>query len=294
MDCQFSFGPDRSYFCSAGSVYAWSENSLPPVLARLLEDSTHPQALNIPYDVSFSMESGSYALCWKTKRGEDRYEAHTDGCLGPSYARLARFMKAVAASGGHTTRTVFGPQCKLLLHNLPSELEHDMQGCIKLRRPTCVALGVEGTFVVIYSDGKTAFDLRGQYPLLQKIIMERASTKRGLVYVALNPFVAGEYYGVYGDGTSTWCLLPTWSQDVATVSLQIKGLPVDPAPATVAPTPVSASAAIPVSIQPPQLAQAAAANGSTNKWKEGAVLGLKATAFLMGMPVVPLPKKAKT
>lgn len=98
-------------------------------------------------------------------------------------------MKAVAASGGHTTRTVFGPNASFFSmspsgfcwQNLPSELEHDMQGCIKLRQPTCVALGVEGAFVVIYSDGKTAFDLRGQYPLLQQIIMERASTKRGLV-----------------------------------------------------------------------------------------------------------------
>ncbi|KAJ7362788.1 hypothetical protein DFH08DRAFT_326666 [Mycena albidolilacea] len=260
MNCQFSFGPDRSYFCSAGSVYAWSDNSLPPGLASILGDSAHPHALNIPHDVAFSMQPGTYALCWKTKRGEDRYE---EGCLGPSYPRLARFITAAAANGSHTTRTVFGPNASFFStspsgfcwQNLPPGLEDNMQSCIRLRRPTCVALGVEGTYVVVYSDGTTAFDLCGQYPLLQTIIMETAPSKRGLAYVALNPFVAGEYYAVYGDGTATWCLLPAWGQDVTTVSLQIKNLLVAPAPGTVTPPPMYAPAAIPMVMQPAQPAQ---------------------------------------
>ncbi|KAJ6550292.1 hypothetical protein B0H19DRAFT_1265132 [Mycena capillaripes] len=223
MSCQFSFGPDRSYFCSGGSAYAWSDKLLPPELARILEDKAHPQALDHPYDVAFPMEpSGRYLMCWKAKRGEKCYE---DGSLGPSYARLARFIKAVVTNGGHT-RTVFGPNASFFSisasgfcwQNLPPGLEDNIQSCNKLRRPVYVALG----------DGTMVFDLCGQYPLLQTIIMEKAPRKRGLMYCALNPFVAGEYYAVYGDGGSTWCLHPTWSADVKTVSLRIKELLGDP------------------------------------------------------------------
>jgi hypothetical protein len=51
-----------------------SENTLPIGLISLLEDVTHPQALSTPYDVAFPMEPGTYAMCWKTMRGEDWYE----------------------------------------------------------------------------------------------------------------------------------------------------------------------------------------------------------------------------
>ncbi|KAJ7908407.1 hypothetical protein B0H13DRAFT_661336 [Mycena leptocephala] len=186
MSCQFSFGPDRSYFCSGGSAYAWSDKSLPPELTRILEDKAHPQALDCPYDVAFPMEpSGRYLMCWKAKRGEKCYE---DGSLGPSYARLARFIKAVVTNGGHT-RTVFGPNASFFSasssgfcwQNLPPGLEDNIQSCNKLRRPVYVALGVEGTYIVMYSDGTMVFDLCGQYPLLQTIIMEKAPRKRGLM-----------------------------------------------------------------------------------------------------------------
>ncbi|KAJ6554945.1 hypothetical protein DFH09DRAFT_1493868 [Mycena vulgaris] len=51
-------------------------------------------------------------------------------------------------------------------------------------------------------------------------------------YVVLNPFVAGEYYAVYGHGTSTWLLPPTWDDNVKVV--QIQGSPLaDPAPEAV-------------------------------------------------------------
>lgn len=116
------------------------------------------------------------------------YPLFIEGCLGPSYPRLARFIKAAAANGSHTTRTVFGPNASFFStspsgfcwQNLPPGLEDNMQSCIRLRRPICIALGVEGTYVVVYSDGTTAFDLCGQYPLLQTIIMETAPSKRGL------------------------------------------------------------------------------------------------------------------
>ncbi|KAJ7852361.1 hypothetical protein B0H14DRAFT_808482 [Mycena olivaceomarginata] len=236
MNCQFSFGPNRSYFCSAGTVYAWSRNLLPPALVRL-QDSLHPQALDTPYDVAFPMEFGTYALCWKTKRGEDCYEG---ACLGPSYGRLARFIKNVATSGAHTTRTVFGPNASFFSmspsgfcwQNLPPALEDDMHACMKIRRPTTVALGVQGAYVVLYNDGTIVFDLRGQYQMVEAIIRntQEAARRRGVMYIALNPFVAGEFYVVYGDGSASWNIPTAWSADVTNVSRAIKAMPV-PAPA---------------------------------------------------------------
>ncbi|KAJ7614933.1 hypothetical protein FB45DRAFT_873801 [Roridomyces roridus] len=227
MNFQFSFGPNRSYFCSVGSVYAWS-NNIPAPLARLLSDPTHPQAVDTPYDLGFAMEPGLYALCWKSKRGQYWWE---DSCLGPSYSRLARFIKNAASRGVHTTHTVFGPSCSFFSispsgyswQNIPAALEEDIHHSVKVRRPTTVALGVGGAYVVLYHDGTVAFDLRGQYPLVEAMIkdVDAAARKRGVMYLALNPFMAGEYYAVYGDGSATWNFPTAWSADVTTVSRQI-------------------------------------------------------------------------
>ncbi|KAJ6599772.1 hypothetical protein DFH09DRAFT_1128767 [Mycena vulgaris] len=156
MDCQFSFGPNRSYFCSAGSVFAWNDNNLPPTLAKLLDDRNHPQAMDTPYDVAFPLEPGTYAMCWKTIGGEDWYE---NGCMTPQYTRVSRFIQNVATSGRHTTRTVFGPGASYFSispsgyswQNLAPALEEDIHNCMKTRRPTTVALGVQGSYVVLYS-----------------------------------------------------------------------------------------------------------------------------------------------
>ncbi|KAJ7759793.1 hypothetical protein DFH07DRAFT_1023393 [Mycena maculata] len=198
----------------------------------------HPQALDTPYDVALPMEPGTFALCWKTIGGEDWYE---DGCLGPNYARLARFIKGVATTGAHTTRTAFGPGASYFSvspsgyswQNIPSGLEEDIHNCMKIRRPTSVALGVQGSYVVLYNDGTVTFDLRGHYPMLEAMIrnVQEASRRRGVMYVALNPFIPGEFYAVYGDGSASWNFPTAWTADVTIVSREIKPIPV-PIPVT--------------------------------------------------------------
>ncbi|KAJ7767893.1 hypothetical protein DFH07DRAFT_1009278 [Mycena maculata] len=173
--------------------------------------------------------------------GEDWYE---DGCLGPNYARLARFIKGVATTGAHTTRTAFGPGASYFSvspsgyswQNIPSGLEDDIHNCMKIRRPTSVALGVQGSYVVLYNDGTVTFDLRGHYPMLEAMIhnMQEASRRCGVMYVALNPFIAGEFYAVYGDGSASWNFPTAWTADVSIVSREIKPVPV--------PSPVAAAA----------------------------------------------------
>ncbi|KAJ7078785.1 hypothetical protein C8R44DRAFT_895846 [Mycena epipterygia] len=291
MNCQFSFGPNRSYFCSAGSGYAWSDNfSIPEGLLHLLEDKNHPQAIQAPHDVAFPMEPGMYALCWKTTAGEEWYE---DACLGPNYARLAAFIKSVATSGGRTMRTVFGPGASYFSispsgycwQNLPPALQDDINNCIKTRQPTTVALGVQGSYAVLYNDGSVSFDLCGQYPLVESFLRntQESARKRGIMYIALNPFIAGEYYAVYGDGSASWNLPTAWSQNVTTVSqmlAQETTAPpayvthiVAPAPAPMpiyVPTPVS-----PYTSQPPAPVPSSPPAHKVN-WQEGLMMGLKA------------------
>ncbi|KAJ7473639.1 hypothetical protein B0H11DRAFT_2195598 [Mycena galericulata] len=233
MNYQFSFGPNRTFFLSVEDTYACEDDTLPTGLTRLVNDENHPQAIDTVYDVAFPLEPGLYALCWKTTGGEDWYE---DGCLGPNYTRLARFIKNVATKGGHTTRTTFGPGASFFSmspsgfswQNLPPALEDDIQTCMKIRRPTSVALGVQGAYVVLYNDGTVTFDLRGQYPLVEAMIRNTQETarRRGVTYVALNPFVAGEYYAVYGDASASWNFPVAWTPDVTIISQQIRPVPI--------------------------------------------------------------------
>ncbi|KAF8177471.1 hypothetical protein K438DRAFT_1292035 [Mycena galopus ATCC 62051] len=255
MNCQFSFGPNRSYFCSAGTIYAWSQNSLPPVLARLLGDPAHPQAIAIPYDVAFPMQPGTYALCWKTRNGEDCHEA---GCLGPSYARLAHFIKNSATQGAYTMRTVFGHNGSFFSsspsgycwQNLPPALEDNIHACMMVRRPVCVALGVHGSYIALYSDGTITFDLRGLYPMVEGMIRntQEAARRRGVMYIALNPFISGEFYAVYGDGSASWNFPTAWSADVAAISRAIKPMPLAPDEPKILPTVPPAEISMPEAV----------------------------------------------
>ncbi|KAJ6505342.1 hypothetical protein C8R45DRAFT_547706 [Mycena sanguinolenta] len=291
MNCQFSFGPNRSYFCSAGSVYAWSEKALPPALSRLLEDNAHPQAIDTPYDVAFPPQPGTYALCWKTKSGKDWYE---DGRLGPHYARLARFIKNVATNGGYTTRTVFGPNGSFFSmspsgfcwQNLPPELEDDIHRCIKIRRPTSVALGAQGSYIVLYNDGTVVFDLRGQYPLVESMIRntQDAARRRGVMYIALNPFIAGEYYAVYGDGSAAWNFPTAWSADVIAVSRQIQAMPM--------PMPVPAPAPQPQPSVPPPAPVVEVSLGGTGPSLPAPALPQPSPALPQPSPALPQPSPA--
>ncbi|KAJ7200359.1 hypothetical protein GGX14DRAFT_660277, partial [Mycena pura] len=277
MNCQFSFGPNRSYFCSTESHYAWSDNIAPPSLLSILEDPQHPQTMQTPYDVAFPMEPGAYMMCWRTSRGENWYE---DGCMDPQYARLARFIRTAASTAdGHTTRTVFGPNASFFSmsdrgycwQNLPPALEDDLQTSLRVRRPTSVALGAHGAFVVIYSDGTISFNLQDLYPVVEGLLSDthsgwqEAARRGGIVYVALNPHMPGEFYLVYGDGSAFWGLPTEWAKDVTTVSREIK--------------PVHALSSVSLGGTAPSapIATPAPAPAPAHKmnWVEGVTLGLK-------------------
>ncbi|KAJ7064309.1 hypothetical protein C8F01DRAFT_1130935 [Mycena amicta] len=240
MNCQFTFGPNRTYFCSADSFFAWSEGNLPSSLQRILDDPRHPQAMATPYDVAFPMESDSYGMCWRTSRGELCNATR----LPPHYSRLTRFLESsTAAFSVNTTRTVFGPNKSFFSmsprgyawQNLPHSLEEELQTSLRARRPTTVALGANGAYVVLFNDGTVNFDLRGVYPLVDAIIRDTAEAgrRKGVMYISLNPHIPGEFYLVFGDASAKWNFPSGWSADVITVSREIKPIETSSPPASV-------------------------------------------------------------
>jgi len=42
----------------------------------------------------------------------------------------------------------------------------------RVHHPTAVALGVDGSYVVVYNDGSAMYDLRGMYPLVKALFDE--------------------------------------------------------------------------------------------------------------------------
>ncbi|KAJ7889943.1 hypothetical protein B0H14DRAFT_2691363 [Mycena olivaceomarginata] len=190
MDCDFSFGPNGAFFAKSDSIWAWSDNNtLPEPLRLILEDPNHPQANKFPYDVAFPTEPGMFSMSWKTVKGEDYYE---ELFLGPRYAKLAEYMRKIAQNGEHCTRT------------------GDILGRVKKGpHPQAVALGVHGSFVVLYSDGNVTFDVAHHYPAVDAIIRNSAENARRkgfrcahLLSSPLNPHAAGQYYVAYGDAKS--------------------------------------------------------------------------------------------
>ncbi|KAF7373441.1 hypothetical protein MSAN_00553800 [Mycena sanguinolenta] len=232
--CDFSFGPNGAFFVQSDSMWAWSDNNtLPEPLRLILEDPNHPQANKFPYDVAFPMEPGTWCMSWRTMKGEDYYE---ELFLGPKYTKLAEFMRNIAQNGEHCTRTVFGPNASYFTispsgyswQHLPPALENDIVGRIKKGTPTAVALGVHGSFVALYSNGDATFDVAQNYPAVDALIRNSAEVTRrkGIAFVALSPYAAGQYYVAYGDSSASWNIPTEWSVDVTTVpavSPQLEG-----------------------------------------------------------------------
>ncbi|KAF8172787.1 hypothetical protein K438DRAFT_2023652 [Mycena galopus ATCC 62051] len=230
MDCDFSFGPNGAFFAKSDTIWAWSDNNtLPEPLRLILEDPNHPQANKFPYDVAFPMEPGMFCMSWKTVKGEDYYE---ELFLGPRYSKLAEFMRNIAQNGEHCTRTVFGPNTSYFTispsgyswQNLPPALETDITGRLKKGSPTNVALGVHGSFVVLYSNGNVSFEVAEHYPDVDAMIRNSAenSRRKGIAFIALSPYSAGQYYVAFGDGSASWNIPTEWTVDVTTVSKSLR------------------------------------------------------------------------
>ncbi|KAJ6561814.1 hypothetical protein B0H19DRAFT_1375131 [Mycena capillaripes] len=221
MDYQYSFGPNNSYYlCVAAGFWVCDKNALPKKAFDIFTDENHPKTMDTPRDVAFPMEHGMYLMRWTDKDGKS-WQEHT---LDANYARLVRFVNKA-----NPTRTTFGPGCSYFSisrlgcswQNIPLALEEDIQNCMTIRQPTCVALGVDDTYVVIYNDGIIRSELQGKYARAEMTIRTSASIG-GLAYIALSPFHAEHFYAVYSKGGWKSYLPKSWTECVSAVSKGIQ------------------------------------------------------------------------
>ncbi|KAJ7874627.1 hypothetical protein B0H13DRAFT_2348467 [Mycena leptocephala] len=109
--------------------------------------------------------------------------------------------------------------------------------------------------------------------------MLNAQERSGVMYVALNPFIAGEYYAVYGDGSVSWNFLTAWTEDVSTISWGIT--PVASTVSLVHPGGIAATIPGPPAAAPSTIPHPAAAAPSPTArkitWQQGLLMGLNAT-----------------
>ncbi|KAF8171165.1 hypothetical protein K438DRAFT_2024084 [Mycena galopus ATCC 62051] len=223
MNCQFSFGPNDSYFCVAAGGWVCSEKALAKEVFDIFVDENHPHAMETPHDVAFAVEPGAYLMRWTAKDGQG-YKRPSEVPAGSNYARLFEFVKSA-----RPTRTTFGPGFSYFSistsgcswQNLPPGLEDVIQNCMKIRQPACVALGIDGIYVVIFNEGTIVSKLEGKYSHAEEIIRNSAS-KGGLGYIALSPFHAERFYGVYRTGGWISHIPKSWHESVQAVSKRIQ------------------------------------------------------------------------
>ncbi|KAJ7286416.1 hypothetical protein C8J57DRAFT_1497074 [Mycena rebaudengoi] len=163
----------------------------------------------------FRWSRASIPSPWTTE--DSIYE---DVCLGSNYERLARFTEKVTAASPEHHENGLWPMAQLLLHvAFRILLAESFTGAGGLKYTTTSGSGSHWW--------SRSSNLGGQYPLVEALMADRERTvqRRGMMYIALNPFVAGEFYAVYGDGSTSWNVPTAWEEDLATISKYIEPLP---------------------------------------------------------------------
>ncbi|KAF7310262.1 hypothetical protein MIND_00400100 [Mycena indigotica] len=230
-DVSFSFGVNNAYIMRAGRHFAGSDDPpLPTELLRILTDKSHPQYHARMLDVALPLDdAGYYMLSWEATTGKSWLERDA---MGSAYPRLHSFMRF-----GTTYNTAFGPDRSFFsaspagyaAQNLPPGLETGITESAATRHPVCVALGREGTYAVVYSNGSYAWQLalggdsgsgKTLYPELEKMFEKdaqgesEAQRRKGLKYIALDPNSTTQFFALFNDDSVWWDLPQAWFKDI--------------------------------------------------------------------------------
>ncbi|KAJ7052872.1 hypothetical protein C8F01DRAFT_1090230 [Mycena amicta] len=151
------------------------------------------------------------------------------------YERLSRF---ITRNLGQTQNTTFGPNHSYfsswpfgyISGNLPATLEDYIVDHAKASHPLMVTLGAEGTYVLFdqyrLDNGgmpvKRHLSSQGQniYPEVEAFFVPLegvhppAYPRGTLSYLALNPYVPGEYFALFTHNSTSWKLPQEWSDAI--------------------------------------------------------------------------------
>jgi hypothetical protein len=70
--------------------------------------------------------------------------------------------------------------------------------------PTCVALGINDSYAILYEDGHVTWDLKECYDTLDKTLSQVLATDTKLLYLSLNPYYEDEYFCHFVGGSVTY------------------------------------------------------------------------------------------
>ncbi|KAN0092404.1 hypothetical protein V8E51_018251 [Hyaloscypha variabilis] len=214
----FVFGPAHSFIAYLPGIYSTSSNFSSEIARILATDNV--KAINF---VAFPGYTGDA----QAKDGVEIFEAyigyhkkHGLKTSGQLYTPLNKtlalnglddWIKAqdkksegvevvCNSTGGYWARVGQGDKTKVFHCGLTNETKQ----WLKKTNPhgacaTCVALGVDDSYIIVYEDKHVVWDLKGRYEELDKRLTQVLATPNTLFYVALNPYHADEYFCQFDD-----------------------------------------------------------------------------------------------
>jgi hypothetical protein len=206
----FAFGPSDTYVACLPGFKKWSPN-LPERMASVLTGSKFVYFVVFP--PSTSTDSSGNAITTATP-ALDAYIKYANGLFGllklhfptslvcPGLKELCRSpwgpsMAVGNGRGGWWARSMSGKsKC--------SGLSGEVLQCLKPKTSHGIiinlALGVNNSYVVIFSTGRTEWDLKESYDVLDEMLATKHN--REVIYVSLNPYCPGQFFVVFSDKTA--------------------------------------------------------------------------------------------
>jgi hypothetical protein len=203
----FVFGPYQSFIAYISDVYSTSSNFSPEITAVLAVDNI--KSLNFvafPGSANGADTSSGRKVAQAYIGYHKKHGLKTSGliCVLPNKTLelngLEEWVKkqdkktegvevVCNGKGGFWTRVSQGEKTKVFNQGLALETRQWLKSSNPHgASPTCVALGVNDSYIIVYEDKHVTWDLKGCYEGLDKRLSQVLATSTKLFYVALNPY----------------------------------------------------------------------------------------------------------
>ncbi|KAJ4290523.1 hypothetical protein N0V90_010740 [Kalmusia sp. IMI 367209] len=223
-EVHFAFGPQNRYWVRCGESWRF---------VRSNKSDWSDISIQDPHWVAFKHNTGFLVGGWEQDAARKIYHSWNDGynvinldfgALSSSlvvksreaYKKLHSWLDSKQL---RDTCLSIGPKgsyfarcgSSWIAHALPKDLMDvlEREGDRTERSPITVALGIYGSWIVLWSDGETSYNLRHAYPSLASGDLLNGKTGQ-VVFVALNPYQEDRFFVTMENGTCSYkTSLPT-------------------------------------------------------------------------------------
>jgi hypothetical protein len=215
-DFLFAFGPGDTFVIKLENQVRYSRNiaaTAREFLQNLSWKKLHWVAFSEPEaGITKDTEPDPYICYVKSGRFHFRPAIYTpasgsklelEGLVNDKdYKNSGEFQLVTNGKGGfwsrfRTGRTDFTTLCR----NIPNAPLQFLKASNPYGWPIHAAFGVEDSFVFIYRYGYVDWDLKSSYNALDKFLVRWLTDFRKLLFVALNPFAADQFFCAFSDHT---------------------------------------------------------------------------------------------